>query len=337
MSVYKKNDKYYCRFQVKGERHHYLCTGAKDKAEAQLLESQFMYRVQQEINGVKERKQKAITLNRICELYIIYAESSLRDLKHIRSHLKYIKQYFGENKNILDIRQKDIEAYKLYLIKSNKANATVNRYLGTLQKLFNIAIDNNLTQYNPVSRVKKLTEDNIELKYWSKEDEEKIFKIAPEWFRDILKVALQTGLRKTNIRLMEQSWIDFSEGLIKIPKTKNKGKKYIVLPLNDTLLDIFNKYKDNGTDYIFINKQRLAPHSDKFLDETLDRLCRQANVENIGFHGLRHTVGTRLAMNNVPVTVIKDFLAHSDVRTTMRYTHTVADEMKQAASVLNSY
>ena len=51
---------------------------------------------------------------------------------------------------------------------------------------------------------------------------------------------------------------------------------------------------------------------------------KEAGIENFRFHDLRHTVGTRLAKENIPVNVIKEILAHSDVKTTMRYVHSVA-------------
>lgn len=46
---------------------------------------------------------------------------------------------------------------------------------------------------------------------------------------------------------------------------------------------------------------------------------------------------TRLAQKGVPVPVIKDIMAHSDIKTTMRYVHTVEEQMQKAMAVLNSY
>ena len=63
----------------------------------------------------------------------------------------------------------------------------------------------------------------------------------------------------------------------------------------------------------------------------------KAEVENFRFHDLRHTVGTRLAKANVPVPVIREILAHSEIKTTMRYVHTASEELQKAMNVLNSY
>jgi len=47
MGIIVKNNKYYARFQVNGERHFYLCNGAKTKQEAKQIENTFKYKVMQ--------------------------------------------------------------------------------------------------------------------------------------------------------------------------------------------------------------------------------------------------------------------------------------------------
>ena len=64
---------------------------------------------------------------------------------------------------------------------------------------------------------------------------------------------------------------------------------------------------------------------------------KRANIQNFRFHDLRYTVGTRLAKANVPVNVIKEIRAHSDVKTTMRYVHCTQGAKLDALSKLNSY
>ncbi len=59
--------------------------------------------------------------------------------------------------------------------------------------------------------------------------------------------------------------------------------------------------------------------------------------ENFRFHDLRHTVGTCLAQQNVPVPVIQQILDHSDIKTTMRYVHTANEQILSAMNKLNSH
>ena len=47
--------------------------------------------------------------------------------------------------------------------------------------------------------------------------------------------------------------------------------------------------------------------------------CENAKVAPIGFHILRHTYGSRLAMAGVPLAVIAEALGHSDERITRKH------------------
>ena len=61
-------------------------------------------------------------------------------------------------------------------------------------------------------------------------------------------------------------------------------------------------------------------------------------LEEIGLrgtlHDLRHTFASHLAMNGVPIPVIKELLGHADITTTMIYAHLSPDTHKAAIDKL---
>ena len=63
------------------------------------------------------------------------------------------------------------------------------------------------------------------------------------------------------------------------------------------------------------------------MEKEWNKIKEKAGVNDFRFHDLRHTVGTRLAQKGVPVPVIKDIMAHSDIKTTMRYAHKAEEQM----------
>ena len=73
------------------------------------------------------------------------------------------------------------------------------------------------------------------------------------------------------------------------------------------------------------------------MEKEWNKIKAKAGITDFRFHDLRHTVGTRLAQNGIPVPVIRDIMAHSDIKTTMRYVHTAEEQMQKAMAVLNSY
>ncbi|MCY3752783.1 MAG: site-specific integrase [Alphaproteobacteria bacterium] len=61
------------------------------------------------------------------------------------------------------------------------------------------------------------------------------------------------------------------------------------------------------------------------------RARREAGIEDVRLHDLRHTVASQAAMNGVPLPTVAGLLGHSNVRMTMRYAHVGDREVEAAA------
>ena len=57
------------------------------------------------------------------------------------------------------------------------------------------------------------------------------------------------------------------------------------------------------------------------LHERLWGACRRAGLREIRWHDLRHTFASQLAMRNVPIPQIQQWMGHSTITMTMRYAH----------------
>ena len=51
------------------------------------------------------------------------------------------------------------------------------------------------------------------------------------------------------------------------------------------------------------------------------KALERAKVRRITFHELRHTFGTRMAANGVPLRTIQHWMGHADSKTTQIYAH----------------
>lgn len=334
MTISKRNGKYYCRFQLNGERHHKLCAGATTLKEAEKMENAFKYKLMQQQNGVIPRELKHITINKLFKIYTEYSEVNKKSYKSDISRTKLIKQFFGENTLIKDIQPEKIEKFKDFLLEQNRSKMTVNRYLEQLKTAFRMAIDNDYLLKNPCKNIKKFPVKNYSVRYLKEDEEKRLFKALPDYLKGIVIVALNTGLRKSNILELKWEQVNFDFKFIEI--LENKGNKHIMLPLNDTLYNFFIKTPEvERIGYIFINPETGSPYKD--IKKAWQTALKQAGIENFRFHDLRHTVGTRLAKENVPVNIIKEILAHSDVKTTMRYVHCTQGAKLDALNKLNSY
>ena len=334
MTVYKKGNKWYCEFRVGNTRKHLLCRGATNKKEAEQIENAFKYKLQQQINGVIPKELPNVTISQLINKELEYAQLNKKSYKTDESRAKVIKKFFGGYTLIKDVKPEKIEEFKSYILSTGKSKATANRYLEQLSKSFNIAVDNEYLRKNPCKSVKKFPLRNTTVRYLTEDEEKRLFKALPEHLKPIVITALNTGLRKSNILELTWEQINFEFGFIEI--LENKGNKHIYIDLNYIMRKLLNKLAENGkTGYIFVNPETGTCYKD--IKKSWKTALAEAGIENFRFHDLRHTVGTRLAAKKIPVNEIQEILAHSDIKTTMRYVHCTNGARKEALNQLNSF
>lgn len=334
MSVYKKkNGKWYCQFMVKGERIHKLLDGATDKKQAIELEDAERFKIRQQQNGIIEREKKKFQLSFMMQKY---KESSLinRSYKDSCRQADYILNYFGKTTDVTKIKPSDVEGYTRYLLNRGLKNATVNRHLTGLKRAYNIMINDELLNYNPVCKIKMLEVDNRRYRYLTKTEWLK-FKLAlPPITLEIVMVALLSGLRLGNVLNLKWEQIDMNLRTIELLKSENKGKKYIKLGINQALYDLLRSLEPKSKGFVFINPKTGKPY--KTIKKSFKTALDKAGIKDFKFHDLRRTVGTWLLTSGVDIRTVQSILAHSDVRTTERYLAQTNEQNRKAMDVLNS-
>jgi integrase len=335
MTISKRNNKYYCRFQINGERHNYLCKNCKTLNEARLYEAELIKKISDIQNGISEPDK--ITLKKLVEYFLNYSFLNKKSYKQDVYRSKIILDYFGHNRYINTIKAFDIEKFKGFLLSNICGETTANRYLENVSKMYNLAIENEWCNKNPVKKESKFKLKNYTVRYLTKTEEKRLLKAFDKlpnkeryiYLKEMVIVALNTGFRLGNIRNLKWSNINLEFRFIEL--LENKGNKHIKIYMNDTLFELFSN-KKRESEYIWINPYTNKPYFKIY--NTWNNVKKIADLENFRFHDLRHTVGTRLAKTGVAPTVIKEILAHSSIQTTMRYVHTASEDMKNAMEKL---
>lgn len=333
MAVYRsKNGKWYCQFMIKGQRVHKLLDGAKDIDSAKQLEDAERYKTRLIQSGLLTQETK-YTVGFMMNKYK-KASSLLATYKDSVRQADYIIDYFGKNKDIKTIKPTDIEKFIFYLKTKKLKNASINRYLSSLKRAYNIMIADDLITYNPC-KIKKLEEDNRRFRYLTQDEWSRLKNELSGDVLNIVTVALLSGLRKRNVLQLKWEQIDLNLRTIELLKTENKGKKYIKLPIADSLYDLLITLNPKPKGYVFINPKTNKPYTD--IKKAFNNALEQAGIDDFHFHDLRRTVGTWLLTNGVDIRTVQNILAHSDVRTTERYLSLTNEQNIKAMNVLNSY
>jgi integrase len=167
----------------------------------------------------------------------------------------------------------------------------------------------------------------------------KELKEAPEpWLLPAVMLALDTGLRQSNICNLMWSEIDFSRRMILLSADKMKNADYLGVPLTNRLLAMLRSMQDQKVrafaDCVFHDGgERLYPVK---LRRAFHRVLRKARIENFRWHDLRHCFCSYLRQRGVDLHTIAALAGHRDLRMTKRYAHLNVDNLRDAVSQLES-
>ena len=68
--------------------------------------------------------------------------------------------------------------------------------------------------------------------------------------------------------------------------------------------------------------------------DRLHAVCRKAGLRNIGWHALRHTFASHLAMRGITMIALQQLLGHSSISTTMIYAHLSPSSLNDSIKLL---
>ena len=210
--------------------------------------------------------------------------------------------------------------------------ANANRIFTPLRAALNRAFnDGRVPDDTAWRRVKPFPKVSVaRIRYFTRAELDALLTAAEPWFRATMQAALFTGARWSEIYAMKTRDVDLRSGTILFPETKGGRPRYVHLTDDGVRFFACQISGKALQDLVFVNKhgRPLGPsHQIRPMTET----CLKAGVERAGFHILRHTYGSTLAMASVPLAVIAEALGHADERITRKhYAHLSSSYVRDA-------
>ncbi len=219
---------------------------------------------------------------------------------------------------------------------------TINFEIGTLRTIFNMAIKWDYLKANPTKDVVRLkVNDSKAPRFLTVKECQLLLESSPDELRNIFYVFLNTGMRKAELENLEWADIDFRRRKIKIrrkefwnPKT---GEREI--PMNQGTWDLLKKLKaesDKGLQSNFVFPAKDGGKIKEKLRRQLIRIAEKAKIKDLTkIHSLRHTYASHLVMKGVDLPTVQRLMGHSDIQTTMIYSHLAPDHLADAVEKLD--
>ena len=261
------------------------------------------------------------------------------------SRYLYLKQFFSwleslqineleviTPKNIADY-QSIIKTQKNTRTKENLSKETVYNRLRNIQSFFGYALELGKIKTNPASSFKFYTpKEQTERIIFTQNQIRELYKnCEEEQEKMILNIAYGCGLRVGEMVKLNKKDIDLQENRLIVESGKN-NKRRIVPIANQIVIELklfLNNIENREMKPVFLNieNRRMQTGSfnlilKKLIDKTsFGKRFKQADLNKIGMHTLRHSIATHLLENGMKLEQVQTFLGHSNLETTQIYTH----------------
>jgi len=249
----------------------------------------------------------------------------------------HLNPFFGKI-SIDKITTHKVEVYKATKIKKYNPK-TINNQLAVLGKCLRCAYDElEIETKFPEIKPNKLIDPTFT--YLSEEECSLLLKHADEIWKDMILVALKTGLRLGELLALDWNDINLESKVISVRRSMYKGSpgptkshKVRAVSLTEDVVKVLS-VRSNKKGYVFPDEKGEAL-KDHRAARNIHRICDLAGIRRVRWHVLRHSFSSHLAMAGVSMRIIQDLLGHSSSRMTMRYVHLSPHTFEDAINKLN--
>ena len=225
------------------------------------------------------------------------------------------------NLPISTIRSSDVAKWREERVKLGRSPNTLRLELAVLSNLFTVAtnewgfeeLSNPTTKVKlpklPSGRVRRLCANEFELIIQNSES---------PLIKPIAILAVETGMRRSEIASIEWQHINLAKRTLHIPITKNGEAREV--PLSSVALSLLISLQNEGEGKVF----NITPHA---ITIAFGRACKRAKLANLHFHDLRHEAISRLFERGLSLPEVATISGHKTWTMLRRYTHLSAENI----------
>ncbi len=354
MSVYRRGEVWWYKFRLNGQVIR-ESADTNSKTVARDAERVRRRELEEGLNGIRRQRARLFPLAAGEWLDLKRSVLSARSVQIEEANLKHLGPHF-DRKLIGDIEAADISRYQQRRLSEGAAAKTINLEVGTLRAI----LRKNRLWANVQPDVNMLSAREDVGRAISQDEESRLLaECAASRSRSLypaVTVALATGMRYSEIRLLRWKQIDLEKHTLTVGDSKTEAGTGRPIPLNDRasyVLDMWaSHFPDRELQHYVFPTEKCGAAGDAFKPcvyatdpttpigdwkEAWEAAKERAKV-NCRFHDLRHTACTRMLEGGAPFSVVATIMGWSPstaVRMARRYGHIGQAAQREAVKALN--
>lgn len=294
-----------------------------------------------------------LTLSQALGRYLIEHGQHLTSADDIRRMGGLLIAALGSAKPLHDITASDLATYaarRRASVSNRSVNAEMEHLRAVLaraEKLWGVAAPAIVWQ-------KVLLEEGGQREHvLSEEEEGRLFKFLRPDYHPLVRFALITGLRLSNIIELTWKQIDWdARSIVFRVKSRKPGGELHYVPITPAVAAILSLELGNHPDRVFTYMcerstynptSRVRQISGTRYPFTHDgwrrpwaKALADAEITDFRFHDLRHTAGTRALLAHKNLKTVQRMLGHKNIATTLRYTRSDVDDVRAAMEAVEA-
>jgi integrase len=354
-SILERKGKIYARIRFKDEngKQRDLWRVAESKTDARKKLKQLI-RDSEELCA-KELDSANMTLTELAEHYItnylqpaVYVSgkkvSGVRGVEPALYAVKPLVEYFGSRK-IKTITYGDIRTYRQVRFTTptkhgtQRSIAAVNKELGKMKRMFNIAVREQWLNRSPFDNGESLMGGEVHRnRILTLEEEARLFqaiqsKQKREHLKGIVLIALDCALRRGEIFKLCWSEVDFDKRTITVTAFNSKTARERTVAMTNRVFDeLLNLWFESDKDL-----SKLVFGVNVTIKTSWKKICREAGISDFRFHDCRHTSISRMVRAGIPPVECMRVSGHSTLTAFNIYANIDNESIFRTASALDNY
>lgn len=248
----------------------------------------------------------------LCMKYPEVQNSPNRD--RMEQAFVHIVEKMGKDLPVNDIWIPQIKRYQIERQNEGAAASTINKERAALSRMFQVLIELELSDRNPVRQVKGPDErDGKREVYVSFEDFNSIVANLPTWMKPIIQTLYFTGMRRGEVLGLTWENVNLDSRIIRLHAHQTKERQPKRIPIHRLLVPILEsagKVRSISSDRVFLIDQQKPPYEDS-LRKPWERACKAAKLKpSPTIHDIRHVWKSNAMKSNMDYEIREAIMGH---------------------------